>query len=80
MYWLVTILSITGVILNIYKNKWCFVIWSITNFSWMIIDFYKGIYAQAFLFLVYFLLAIYGLIKWSVEECKKKVSLKKTEK
>ncbi len=68
MEWLVTIFSITGVVLNIKKNKWCFVIWSVTNFCWMVIDFYKGIYAQAFLFLIYFILALYGLYEWSKEK------------
>jgi nicotinamide riboside transporter PnuC len=67
MEWIVTVFSITGVVLNIYKIKWCFAIWAVTNFSWMVIDFYRGIYAQAFLFMVYFILAIYGLYRWSVE-------------
>ncbi len=61
-------LSIIGVILNIYKNKICFIIWAVTNFSWMIVDIYKGIPAQAFLFAVYFLLAIFGLYKWANEK------------
>lgn len=62
--WIITLLSIIGVILNIYKNKYCFIIWSITNFLWMIIDFYCKLYSQSFLFMIYFILAIYGLIKW----------------
>lgn len=69
-YWIVTTLSIIGVVLNIFKNKWCFVVWGVTNFAWCIIDFYKGIYAQSFLFLVYFILAIFGLFKWIKEEKK----------
>lgn len=67
MIWLLTILSIAGVILNIYKNKYCFIIWSVTNFSWMLIDFYKGLPEQGCLFLVYFCLAIWGLWKWKKE-------------
>jgi nicotinamide riboside transporter PnuC len=65
MSWLLTILSITGVILNTYKNKWCFVIWLITNISWSLYNLYHKMYSQSFLFFVYFMLAIYGLIKWS---------------
>lgn len=60
-------LSIAGVVLNIYKKKICFIIWAITNFSWMLVDIYKEIYTQAFLFAVYFLLAIFGLYKWANE-------------
>jgi hypothetical protein len=62
--WCLTFLSIIGVILNIYKIKWCFYIWSFTNFAWMIIDYQKDIKAQAALFLVYFLLALWGIFKW----------------
>jgi nicotinamide riboside transporter PnuC len=70
MSWIVALISIVGIILNIYKNKYCFAIWMVTNFSWMIIDFYKGIYSQAFLFLIYFILAIYGFVKWIIDNKK----------
>ena len=62
--WLLTILAIVGVILNIQKKQICFYIWAVTNAGWAIIDFYKGIPAQAFLFLVYFGLSVWGIIKW----------------
>ena len=70
--WIITIFSIIGVILNIYKSKYGFVIWIFTNLSWMIYDFYKGIYSQAFLFFIYFILAIFGCVKWIIEEKKQK--------
>jgi len=66
-FWFITVLSIVGVVLNIYKKKSCFAIWTFTNASWMFIDFYKGIYAQSFLFLVYTVLAIWGLYQWRKE-------------
>jgi len=69
MTWIITILSIIGVILNIYKNKYCFMIWAVTNFAWMVIDYRAGLYSQSLLFAVYFLLAIYGLWKW-IEDAK----------
>lgn len=65
MEWIITALSITGVILNTLKNKWCFAIWLVTNFAWMMINFYHKMYAQSFLFFVYFILAIWGLYNWS---------------
>lgn len=64
MIWILTALSIVGVVLNIRKNKACFIIWAGTNFTWMIIDFTAGIYAQSALFLIYFILALYGLWEW----------------
>lgn len=65
--WLITIASITGTVANIYKKRWCFIIWLFTNSLWMIVDFYQGLYAQSFLFAVYVALAIWGLIQWRNE-------------
>ena len=66
--WVITVLSLIGVILNIYKNKWCFVTWLITNLLWAIVDFSLGIYAQGVLFTIYAGLAVWGLVKWSKEK------------
>ena len=72
--WIITILSIVGVVLNIKKKKICFLIWIVTNTSWMIIDYLEGLYSQSALFLVYLILAFYGLIEWNrkkeKENCK----------
>lgn len=65
---LLTVLSIIGVILNIRKMRICFYIWAFTNASWMVIDFYKEVYAQSALFFVYFVLAIWGIYKWRKDE------------
>lgn len=62
--WLITVASIIGVIANIYKKRWCFGVWLVTNFLWMVIDFSKGLYSQSFLFFVYFCLSVWGLIQW----------------
>jgi len=64
MTWILAALSIVGVVLNIYKNPLCFWIWAFTNFSWIIIDWRAKIYGQAFLFAVYFILAIWGIMAW----------------
>lgn len=63
--WAITALSIVGVILNIKKNKNCFLIWTFTNTAWMAYDFKIGAYAQSALFAVYAVLAVYGMIEWS---------------
>jgi len=59
-----SILALIGVVLNIKKHRACFYIWSVTNFGWFIVDIYKEIYAQAGLFFVYFLLALWGIYAW----------------
>lgn len=62
--WLITGLSLIGVIANIYKKRWGFLVWMVTNSIWCIYDYYIGAYAQSFLFLTYFILAIWGWFKW----------------
>lgn len=62
--WALTILSIIGVILNIKRHKACFIIWAFTNFAWMVVDWWHGLYSQAVLFAIYFCLAIWGLKEW----------------
>ena len=62
--WIFAIFSLIGVILNIYKKKICFVIWTFTNGFWCIYDFYNGLYSQSLLFFIYFILALFGLYKW----------------
>lgn len=62
--WLLTILSLIGVVLNLHQDRRCFYVWCVTNSAWAVVDFYKGIYAQAVMFLVYLALSIWGLYKW----------------
>ncbi len=65
MFWVITALSIVGVILNIYKNRWGFFFWMITNAAWAVIDFNKGIPEQTVFFIVYFLTSLWGWVYWS---------------
>lgn len=67
MMWVVTVMSLVGVVLNIKKRKECFYVWGVTNFAWMVYDFYIGAYSQSFLFAVYFLLAVWGIYEWNKE-------------
>jgi len=66
--WLITTASIVGVVANIYKKPWCFAVWTCTNTAWMVIDFAAGLYAQTFLFAVYIVLAVWGLVRWKRDE------------
>ena len=67
-YWLITILSIMGVVLNVKRVRACFHVWAVTNAAWMVIDITHGLYAQATLFAVYFLLAIWGIVEWRTKD------------
>ncbi len=65
--WLITVAAIVGVIANIKKKRWCFFVWTVTNGLWMVVNIIIGLYSAAFLFGVYFVLAIWGIIEWSKE-------------
>ncbi len=64
MMWWLAALSITGVILNVRKDRRGFAVWMFTNTCWALIDLSRGLYAQSFLFVVYFFLALWGWISW----------------
>ncbi len=66
--WIITTLSLIGAALNIKKKKECFYIWTLTNAAWCIYDFIIGAYSQSFLFLIYFILAIWGIMEWKKEQ------------
>lgn len=64
LMWIVTALSLAGVVLNIYKRPACFAIWTVTNLLWGSYNLYTGAYAQAAMFGVYFLTSVWGFIQW----------------
>lgn len=64
MSWLLVFLSIAGVVLNVRRDRCGFLLWMIANIGWMIIDFMQGLYAQAFLFCIYFVLSFWGWVSW----------------
>ena len=68
--WLISALALVGVVLNIYKIRWCFGVWLGTNCYFCALDFAAGLYAQSALFAVYAVLAVWGLIRWAKEEDK----------
>lgn len=59
-----TVASIVGAIANIYKKRWGFVLWMITNLTWAVVDWSVGLPAQSLLFFVYFILALWGWFHW----------------
>ena len=65
LYWLMAALSLAGVVLNIHGYRVCFVLWAITNATWAVADYRHGLPQQAALQAVYFLLSIYGIVRWS---------------
>lgn len=62
--WGVSIVSLVGVVLNIYHRRECFYIWTLTNGAWTIYDLYREVYPQAALMACYFILALWGIREW----------------
>lgn len=63
-YWSVTILAIIGVVLNIKRNVYCFYIWLLTNGAFAVETALYGAWNMTFLFLIYFILAVMGILEW----------------
>ena len=70
--WSLTALSLVGVILNIFKQPACFVIWILTNACWALITLgvARGrlkpvsVLPMFPLYVTYFALAWWGFLKW----------------
>jgi nicotinamide riboside transporter PnuC len=63
-------LSLVGYYFIIKKNHVGFYYWLLSNTGWIFIDLYKGIYFQAFMFFIFSLLAIDGILKWRINKRK----------
>lgn len=66
--WCLTVVTIIGTYLNSRQNKYGFIIWGLCNFMWLSIDYYRGIYAQAALYVIFIGFNIYGWNKWKKKE------------
>lgn len=63
--WVVTAITIYGTFLNSKQKKSGFIVWGICNVCWLLVDFSRGVYAQAFLYIVFIGFNIYGWLKWN---------------
>lgn len=70
--WLMSGIALIGTILNAERNIVGFLFWLVSNLYMTIRFAYIGEYAQALLFLIYFLLAIRGIAVWQKKEKNKK--------
>lgn len=62
--WILAVVSLSGNIFNVKKQVACFYIWAIGEVFWFALDIHNGTYGRAFLDLVQFVLAIWGIIEW----------------
>lgn len=66
--WFFVFLSLAGNVFVIKKNVLGQWIWAFSNAGWIVYDIVIGNYSQAFLFLVYLGMCIWGIITWSRPE------------
>ena len=66
--WILTGLSLVGVVLNIHHHRSGFAVWMVTNATWSVVDFQAGLASQGWLFAIYFVLAVWGWFKWRQDE------------
>jgi len=64
LYWITSIASMVGVVLNIHGRRAAYGIWAVTNVVWVVADVAHGLPQQATQQAVYFGLSLYGLWKW----------------
>ena len=63
--WTVTVIAVTGVVLNNRRRRACFVVWMVSNLLSAGLHGYAGIWSLAARDVIFFVLAIHGLICWS---------------
>jgi nicotinamide riboside transporter PnuC len=63
---LITIASIISAVANIYKQAWGFALWLATNTLWAVYNYRKRELPQSILYVVYAVLAVWGLLHWRV--------------
>jgi len=66
--WSLTAVTIFGTYLNSRQNKYGFLVWGLCNLLWLGIDFNRGIYAQAALYVVFIGFNIYGWTQWGKKD------------
>lgn len=62
--WVMSAIALAGTVMNAEMSIYGFLFWLVSNLYMTIRFAYIGEYAQATLFLIYFLLAIRGIVVW----------------
>jgi nicotinamide riboside transporter PnuC len=65
--WISSFLTITAIILNAYKNIWCWSVYMVTNVLWIIYFWPKHEWAVVVLNIVFFIFNLFAMKKWKAE-------------
>ena len=67
----ITVIAVAGVLLNNHRRRECFYLWLVSNLLSASVHLTAGMYAMTARDLIFFALAIHGLIHWSRPRSKK---------
>ncbi|MGR3951770.1 MAG: nicotinamide mononucleotide transporter [Chlamydia sp.] len=71
--WIFSIISVSGTYLLANGSIHGFSVGIVTNFVFFLLNFYHGDFAQSFLFLVNFLVSLYGVWAWNKKKSHGKI-------
>ena len=63
--WIATVFSIIGIVLNSFKNIYCWPVWIISNFIWIYYSYNNKQNASLFLWIVFLIFNIFGWYQWT---------------
>jgi len=66
--WLASFLTIAAIVLNGYKNVWCWPIYMVTNILWVVYFWPKQEWAVVILNLIFFIFNVFAMKKWNSEK------------
>ncbi|CDR33274.1 nicotinamide mononucleotide transporter [Criblamydia sequanensis] len=65
--WILVSMSLLGNFFVIQKNVMGQWLWTIANVGWVAYNLYNGMTSQAFLFGIYFIMSVWGILSWTRE-------------
>jgi nicotinamide riboside transporter PnuC len=71
--YLATMIALTGVVLNVKKIGTCFILWSISNLIFAVLNGIHHRWYEVILFTVQFFIALWGLYEWVIKQKREEV-------
>lgn len=62
--WLIVIVAMLGTVLNVKRDRRGFILWIVSNLALAVINARGGEWAQATLWIVYVVMAVWGWVSW----------------
>ncbi len=62
------VFGIGGMIFNVYKSKWGYVVWIVSNLLWIVYAYNTKQYFFLLQYIVFTIVLTWGFIKWNKEE------------